>query len=112
VVSSRGNVSVTSTATLIDSFASSLFSVSKYVIMAKATGANTGWQASEVLLVQDTVTAYITIYASLVSNASPNADVIDITANINAGTVSLYAAANTTFGATAQVNVIPMYLKP
>ena len=112
VVSSRANVSVTSTPALIDSFSPSLFRVAKYVIMANATGANAGWQAAEVLLLQDGVNAYITIYGDLISNASPNADVIDITANINAGTVSLYAAANTTFGATAQVNVIPMYLKP
>ena len=114
IVSNRSNIAVTSTATVIDQFAPATFRVAKYIIMANATGANTGYQAAEVLLVQDGVNAFITIYGDVLSNTSPNADVIDITANINgvSGNVTLYAAANTTFGATANVNVVPLYIKP
>jgi hypothetical protein len=114
IVSNRTNVAVTSTATVIDQFSPSTFRVAKYIVMATASGANTGYQAAEVLLVQDGSNAFITIYGDVLSNTSPGADVIDITANINgvSGNVTLYAAANTSFGATANVNVVPLYLKP
>jgi hypothetical protein len=107
----RANVAVTTTATVLDQFSPSTFRAAKYVVIA--TGAN-GYQATEVLLLQDGTNAYITVFADLVSNATPGADVIDISANINGGTsnVTLYAAANATFGATANVKVVPIYLTP
>ena len=111
IVSNRSNIAVTTTATLIDSFPPSTFRVAKYILMA--SGAN-GYQASEILLVQDGSNAYITVYADVISNTTPNADVVDISANINgvSGNVTLYAAANATFGTTANVNLVPLYLKP
>jgi hypothetical protein len=111
IVSARSNVAVTTTATLIDSFPPATFRVAKYILMA--SGAN-GYQASEILLVQDGSNAYITVYADVISNATPGADVVDISANINgvSGNVTLYAAANATFGTTANVNLVPLYLKP
>ena len=110
-VTNLGNVAVTTTATVVDQFATSTYRAAKYIITA--TGAN-GYQSTEVLLLQDGTNAYITVYADLISNATPAADVIDITANINGGTgnVTLYAAANATFGTTANVRVLPLYLRP
>ena len=114
VQSNRANVSVTTSATALDQFATSTFRTVKYIVEATATGANAGYQASEVLLIQDGTNAYITIYADLVSNTGPGSDVIDISANINGGTgnVTLYAAANASFGATANVRILPLYLTP
>jgi len=111
IVSNRTNVAVTTTATVIDQFPPATFRVAKYIIMASGTN---GYQASEILLVQDGSNAYITVYADVISNATPGSDVIDISANINgvSGNVTLYAAANATFGTTANVNVVPLYLKP
>jgi hypothetical protein len=109
LTSNRTNVAVTTTATVIDQFAPATFRTAKYTISASS---GNGYQSVETLLVHDGTNAYITIYGSISSNAS--GDPVDITANINgvSGNVTLYATANSSISATANVNVVAQYIKP
>lgn len=109
LTSNRTNVAVTTTATIIDQFAPATFRTAKYTISASS---GNGYQSVETLLVHDGTNAYITIYGSISSNAS--GDPVDITANINgvSGNVTLYATANSSISATANVNVVAQYIKP
>ena len=106
-VSNRSNVSVTTSATIIDEFAPATFRTAKYVISASSAN---GYQSIETLLIQDGSSAYITIYGSLCTNNA--ADLIDITANVNgvSGNVTVYATANSTVSSTANVNVVAQYI--
>ena len=106
-VSNRSNVSVTTSATIIDEFAPATFRTAKYVISASSAN---GYQSIETLLIQDGSSAYITIYGSLCTNNA--ADLIDISANINgvSGNVTVYATANSTVSSTANVNVVVQYI--
>ena len=105
ITSNRANVSVTSSATVIDQFAPSNWRSAKYVI--SASGAD-GYQSVEALLVHDGTDAYITIYGSICSNTS--ADIIDLSANINgvSGNVAVYAVSNS---ASCVVNLVSSYIK-
>jgi hypothetical protein len=105
ITSNRANVSVTSSATVIDQFAPSNWRTAKYVI--SASGAD-GYQSVEALVVHDGTDAYITIYGSVCSNTS--ADIIDVSANINgiSGNVAVYAVSNS---ASCVVNLVSSYIK-
>ena len=105
ITSNRANVSVTSSATVIDQFAPSNWRTAKYVI--SASGAD-GYQSVEALVVHDGTDAYITIYGSVCSNTS--ADIIDLSANVNgvSGNVAIYAVSNS---ASCVVNLVSSYIK-
>ena len=104
ILSGRSTVSV-STNTVIDQFAPTNYSTAKYVI---AAAGDYGVQSLEVLLVQDSINSYITIYGSISSNNS--SDLVDVSSNISGvtGNVSLYATA---LGPNTTVHVSAIYLK-
>jgi hypothetical protein len=104
----RANVAVTSaSAVTIDQFANTVYRAAKYVITASGTN---GYQAIEALVVHDGTTAYATLYGDIISNSTPGADVIDLTVSISSGNILVNAQANATFGSSANVRVIPMYV--
>jgi hypothetical protein len=104
----RANVAVTSaSAVTIDQFANTVYRAAKYVITASGTN---GYQAIEALVVHDGTTAYATLYADIISNSTPGADVIDLTVSISSGNILVNAQANATFGSSANVRVLPMYV--
>ncbi len=103
ITSARSNVSV-ATNTVIDQFAPATYRTAKYVISASG---DYGFQSLEVLLVQDDINSYITIYGSISSNNS--SDIVDISSNINgvSGNVSVYATATSP---NTLVNLSAIYL--
>jgi len=106
-MSNRSDVAVSTSATVIDQFSTTAFRTAKYVISASSAN---GYQSVEALLVHNGSNAYITVYGSLCTNDA--ADLIDISANVNgvSGNVALYATANSTVSATANVNVVVQYI--
>ena len=104
IQSNRANVSVT-TNTVIDQFAPATYRSAKYVISASSAN---GFQSVEAILVHNGTDSFVTIYASVCSNAT--ADIVDISSNINGGSgnTTLYA---TSSGGTATVNLVATYLK-
>ena len=104
IQSNRANVSVT-TNTVIDQFAPATYRSAKYVISASSAN---GFQSVEAILVHNETDSFVTIYASVCSNAT--ADIVDISSNINGGSgnTTLYA---TSSGGTATVNLVATYLK-
>jgi len=109
LTSNRANIAVTTSATVIYSFAPGTVRTAKDNISESSSNA---YQSVETLLVHDGSNAFITIYASISSNTA--GDPVDITANINSGNgfVTLYATANSSITSTANVNVVAQYIKP
>ena len=105
IQSNRANVSVSTTATVIDQFAPATYRTAKYVISASSVD---GYQSVETLLIHDGTTSYITVYGSICSNAS--VDIVEISSNLDgvSGNIRVYA---TSANATATVNLVATYLK-
>jgi hypothetical protein len=72
-------------AQIIDSFAATEFRTSKYLISIKNTD-DDDYQSTEIMLLQDGSSAYLTEYATLISTATLGV----FSANVNSGTVRLY----------------------
>jgi phage tail sheath gpL-like len=104
ILSNRSNVSVTGTDTIIDQFPTSSFRSAKYYITGKGTN---GYQAAEILLVQDGTNSYITIFGSICSNNTT--DLLNFSSNIDgvSGNVRVYA---NTASTSTTVNLVPIYL--
>lgn len=79
--SNTANATV-STATVVDSFDKTVYRSSKYYVNVTA---NSKYQMSEVLVLHDGTTSYITEYGMVYSNAS----IADITSNVNGSAVEL-----------------------
>lgn len=105
IQSNRTNVSVSTSATVIDQFAPATYRTAKYVISASSVD---GYQSVETLLIHDGTTSYITVYGSISSNAS--VDIVEISSNLDgvSGNIRVYA---TSANATATVNLVATYLK-
>ena len=105
IQSNRTNVSVSTSATVIDQFAPTTYRTAKYVISASSVD---GYQSVETLLIHDGTTSYITVYGSICSNAS--VDIVEISSNLDgvSGNIRVYA---TSANATATVNLVATYLK-
>lgn len=105
IESNRTNVSVSTSATVIDQFAPATYRTAKYVISASSVD---GYQSVETLLIHDGTTSYITVYGSISSNAS--VDIVEISSNLDgvSGNIRVYA---TSANATATVNLVATYLK-
>ncbi len=95
----RSNVVVT-TNTVVDEFAVATYRTAKYIVQAQG---DIGFQSVEVLLVHDNSDSYITIFASVYSNA----EVVTISSNVVTGNAKLYATAS---GANTTVNLLSMYV--
>ena len=100
VTSSNQTVQVDGLAVL-DSFPATDFRSAKYIIRASS---DLGYQTIEVLMVHDDVDAFITIYGDI---STSDFDVVEITAEISAGNVELYA---TSIAANTTVKIIGTYL--
>ena len=105
IQSNRTNVSVSTSATVIDQFAPTTYRTAKYVISASSVD---GYQSVETLLIHDGTSSYITVYGSICSNAS--VDIVEISSNLDgvSGNIRVYA---TSANATATVNLVATYLK-
>ena len=101
--SQRTPVAVPASNTIIDSFPVASFRSAKYTIKASS---DLGYQALEVLLLQDNINTHITVYASL-SSAAGNAETIQVTANITSGNVNLLA---TPYSQNCVVNLMGTYV--
>jgi hypothetical protein len=101
--SKRTPISVPTSDTVIDSFPVSSYRSAKYTIKASS---DLGYQALEVLLLQDNINTYITVYASL-SSAVLGAETILVTANIASGNVNLLA---TPYSSNTIVNLMGTYV--
>jgi hypothetical protein len=95
----RSNIVVT-TNTVVDEFAVSTYRTAKYIVQAQG---DIGYQSVEVLLVHNNTDSFITIFASVYSNA----EVITISSNVVTGNTKLYATA---VGANTTVNLLSMYV--
>jgi hypothetical protein len=95
----RSNIAVT-TSTVVDEFAVSTYRTAKYIVQAQG---DIGYQSVEVLLVHNNTDSFITIFASVYSNA----EVITISSNVVTGNTKLYATAA---GANTTVNLLSMYI--
>jgi len=100
ITSSNQTVQVDGLAVL-DSFAATAFRSAKYIIRASS---DFGYQTIEVLMVHDDVDAFITIYGDI---STSDVDVVEITAEISAGNVELYA---TSIAANTSVKIMGTYL--
>lgn len=100
IASSNQTVQVDGLAVL-DSFAATDFRSAKYIIRASS---DLGYQTIEVLMVHDDVDAFITIYGDI---STSDFDVVEITAEISAGNVELYA---TSIAANTSVKIMGTYL--
>ena len=100
IASSNQTVQVDGLAVL-DSFAATDFRSAKYIIRASS---DYGYQTIEVLMVHDDVDAFITIYGDI---STSDVDVVEITAEISAGNVELYA---TSIAANTTVKIMGTYL--
>lgn len=100
VTSSNQTVQVDGLAVL-DSFTATDFRSAKYIIRASS---DLGYQTIEVLLVHDDVDAFITIYGDI---STSDFDVVEITSEISAGNVELYA---TSIAANTTVKIMGTYL--
>jgi hypothetical protein len=105
LLSNRANVSVSTSATVIDQFAPATYRTAKYVISASNAD---GYQSVETLLIHNGTTSYITVYGSICSNAT--VDTVEISSDIDgvSGNVRLLA---TSSNGTATVNLVATYLK-
>lgn len=101
--SKRTPIAVNSADTIIDTFPVSSYRSAKYTIKAKS---DLGYQALEVLLLQDSINTFITVYASL-SSAALGAETVLITAQINSGNVDLLA---TPYSSNTIVNLMGTYV--
>lgn len=72
-------------AQIVDSFATTDFRTSKYLISVKNTN-NNDYQSTEIMLVHDDTNAYTTEYATLTTNTT----LMQFSANINSGSVRLF----------------------
>jgi hypothetical protein len=95
----RSNIVVT-TNTVVDEFTVSTYRTAKYIVQAQG---DIGYQSVEVLLVHNNTDSFITIFASVYSNA----EVITISSNVVTGNTKLYATA---VGANTTVNLLSMYV--
>jgi hypothetical protein len=95
----RSNIAVTAN-TVVDEFAVATYRTAKYIVQAQG---DIGFQSVEVLMVHDNTDSYITIFASVYSNA----EVITISSNVVTGNAKLYATAS---GANTTVNLLSMYV--
>jgi hypothetical protein len=100
IASSNQTISVDGLAVL-DSFPATDFRSAKYIIRASS---DFGYQTIEVLMVHDDVDAFITIYGDI---STSDMDVVEITAEISAGNVELYA---TSIAANTTVKIMGTYL--
>jgi len=100
-VGNNTGIAVT-TDTVIDQFDPALYRTAKYLIKA---GNDDGFQSIEVLLVHDGNDSYITIYGAV---SSVDWDIVDISSNIAAGNVKLYATGS---NANTTVNILTTYIK-
>jgi hypothetical protein len=101
--SKRNPISVPLQNTVIDTFPVSSYRSAKYTIKASS---DLGYQALEVLLLQDNINTFITVYASL-SSATLGAETILVTANIASGNVNLLA---TPYSQNTVVNLMGTYV--
>ena len=101
--SKRNPISVPLQNTVIDTFPVSSYRSAKYTIKASS---DLGYQALEVLLLQDDINTFITVYASL-SSAVLGAETILVTANITSGNVNLLA---TPYSQNTVVNLMGTYV--
>ena len=101
--SKRAPIAVPSNNTIIDTFPISAFRSAKYTIKSSC---DIGYQALEVLLLQDSINTYITVYASL-SSAPLGAETILVTANITSGNVNLLASP---YSSNTVVNLMGTYV--
>jgi hypothetical protein len=101
VISNSSNIAVT-TDTVVDQFNPALYRTAKYLIKA---GNDDGFQSIEVLLVHDNTDSYITIYGAV---SSTEFDIVDLSSNISAGNVKLYATGS---NANTVVNILSTYVK-
>ena len=101
--SKRNPISVPLQNTVIDTFPVSSYRSAKYTIKASS---DLGYQALEVLLLQDDINTFITVYASL-SSAVLGAETILVTANIASGNVNLLA---TPYSQNTVVNLMGTYV--
>ena len=85
---------------MVDEFAVATYRTAKYIVQAQG---DIGFQSVEVLLVHDNSDSYITIFASVYSNA----EVVTISSNVVTGNAKLYATAS---GANTTVNLLSMYV--
>jgi hypothetical protein len=100
LLSNRTSIQITND-TVVDSFPVNRYRTAKYTIRVAS---DDGYQALEVLLVHDDVTAYVTIYGSLSTSGS---DMVFLTTTLSQGLVSLKATATTT---NTTVNMIASYI--
>lgn len=92
VISNSASVTVGTTATTLDQFGVNDYTTAKYIVQA-VNGSS--YHSMEAFLVNDTVDAYVTVYASVNNNGI----LINLDSDINAGNVRLQAtgtAANNT----------------
>jgi hypothetical protein len=82
----------------LDTFSTSAFRTAKYVIQIANSG--TGYQATEIMLLQDGTNAYITEYAQLISGVSLGV----FSASVSAGIVSLLISP-TAAAPTSSINI-------
>lgn len=81
---SASGIAVSNTITQIDSFAAATYRSAKYVV--QVSHASAGYQVSEILVVHDGTTAYVTEYGVMYTGATP---LITYSATISAGNVLL-----------------------
>jgi hypothetical protein len=103
IISNDSNINI-GTNTVIDSFPIANYRTAKYIIKASNS---LGYESSEVLLVHDDSTSYITIYG-VISTVVDDAAVVNITSNIVSGNVKVYAS---NVAPSTVVNFIGTYVK-
>jgi hypothetical protein len=83
----------------LDSFTTTTLRTAKYII--QISNNSTGYQSSEILLLQDGTNAYITEYAQLNNGSQLGV----FSATVSAGTVSLLVSPNTSTASASVVNI-------